>query len=54
MATPKASIDARLDTAQGRCIITSQNLDVQEITSFVAHDSAGATAIFVGNSPDAE
>ncbi len=46
--TPKTSVDARLDTQRGRCIISSQPLDVQEAISYVGDDSAGAIAIFIG------
>ncbi|KAF9044595.1 MoaE-domain-containing protein [Hymenopellis radicata] len=45
---PKASVDARLDTQRGRCIISSQPLDVQEAISYVGDGSAGAIAVFVG------
>ncbi|KAI0801182.1 molybdenum cofactor synthesis 2 [Fomes fomentarius] len=45
---PSASVEARLDIAEGSCALTYQPLDVQAIMQSVGDDAAGATAIFIG------
>ncbi|KAI9065808.1 molybdenum cofactor synthesis 2 [Trametes sanguinea] len=47
-STPSASIEARLDIPEGTCALTHEPLDVQAIIQSVAHDGAGATAVFIG------
>ena len=45
-----ASVDGRLDTADGTAVLTHDRLDPQAIIESVADDGAGATAIFIGTS----
>ncbi len=47
-AFPSASVEARLDIAEGTCALTYQPLDIQAIMQSVGDDAAGATAIFIG------
>ncbi|KAI0778266.1 molybdenum cofactor synthesis 2 [Trametes elegans] len=47
-STPSVSTEARLDTAEGSCVLTYEPLDAQAITQSVADDGAGATAVFIG------
>lgn len=50
--TPSASIDARLDIAEGTCVLTHDPLETQQIIQYVADDKAGATAVFIGTTRD--
>ncbi|KAI0322658.1 molybdenum cofactor synthesis 2 [Amylostereum chailletii] len=43
-----ASIEGRLTTDDGVCVLTYEPLDVNKIISSVADDAAGATAVFIG------
>lgn len=45
---PAASIEARLETEDGVCVLTYNKLDAQEVISSVGDDQAGATAVFIG------
>lgn len=45
---PAASVEARLETEDGVCVLTYGNLDTQEIVMSVGDDAAGATAVFIG------
>ncbi|KIP11375.1 hypothetical protein PHLGIDRAFT_99520 [Phlebiopsis gigantea 11061_1 CR5-6] len=45
---PAASVEARLETEDGVCVLTYNSLDTQDILSSVGDDAAGATAVFIG------
>lgn len=45
---PAASVEARLETEDGVCVLTYKKLDTQEVISSVGDDQAGATAVFIG------
>lgn len=45
---PAASVEARLETEDGVCVLTYNSLDTQDIVSSVGDDAAGATAVFIG------
>ncbi|KAH9858117.1 molybdenum cofactor synthesis 2 [Lenzites betulinus] len=51
-SAPSASVEAHLDTPQGRCALTYEPLNVQAIIQAVADDGAGATAVFIGTTRD--
>ncbi|KAH9950399.1 molybdenum cofactor synthesis 2 [Amylocystis lapponica] len=48
MATPPASVDARLEISEGICVLTHDALNVAEIIRSVGDDRAGAIATFIG------
>ncbi|EAU93137.1 molybdenum cofactor synthesis 2 [Coprinopsis cinerea okayama7 len=43
-----ASTDARLELAEGICVLTYSKLIVEDITNIVRDDGAGAIAVFIG------
>ncbi|KAA1471542.1 molybdenum cofactor synthesis 2 [Dentipellis sp. KUC8613] len=47
-STNSASVEGRLDTAEGSCVLTYAPLNTEEIVASVADDAAGATAVFIG------
>ena len=49
---PAASVEARLDTEDGICVLTYHKLDTQAIIASVTDDKAGATAVFIGTTRD--
>lgn len=49
---PVASVEARLETADGVSVLTYDKLDTQQIIASVGDDQAGATAVFIGTTRD--
>lgn len=49
---PAASVETRLETEDGICVLTYEKLDTQAIIASVADDRAGATAAFIGTTRD--
>lgn len=49
---PAASVEARLETADGVSVLTYDKLDTQQIIASVGNDQAGATAVFIGTTRD--
>lgn len=49
---PVASVEARLETADGVSVLTYDKLDTQRIIASVGDDQAGATAVFIGTTRD--
>lgn len=47
-STNVASVEGRLETTDGMCVLTYEPLDAQQITASVQDDAAGAVAIFIG------
>ena len=45
---PSASVETRLEIPEGKCVLTYQPLDTQDIIASVADNGAGATAVFIG------
>lgn len=43
-----ASIDLALETAEGTCVLTHDDLNIDAIIQSVGDDGAGATAVFIG------
>ena len=45
---PEASVETRLETPDGICVLSYNPLDAQEIIASVGDNQAGATAVFIG------
>ncbi|KAI0068247.1 molybdenum cofactor synthesis 2 [Artomyces pyxidatus] len=48
MSSNVASVEGRLDTPNGTCVLTYEPLDAQQIIASVQDDAAGAIATFIG------